>query len=377
VNATHNPPLELHWFLPSHGDGRELAKPSDGPPVPGARREPDIDYLAQVALAVDQFGFTGMLTPFGLFCEDPWVVAAALVARTRRVKFMIALRPGFVSPLLAAQMAATFQRISGDRLQLNIVTGGDADEQRRYGDWLEHDQRYQRTGEFLDVLLRAWPGERFDFTGEHYRIAAGLLSRPHPVRPLIFLGGSSAAAQQVAAQYGDVFLSWGESPPAMAELIGATRELAARQGRQLRFGTRFHVISRDTSAEAWQVARQLVEGMDPMRIAQAQKRFRNTESEGQRRMAALHGGRLDSLEIYPNVWAGYGLVRPGVGTALVGSHEEVAERIEEYHSLGLSHLILSAQPHLEEAFAFGEGVMPLLRKRGLLAEPASGALRGQ
>jgi alkanesulfonate monooxygenase len=136
------------------------------------------------------------------------------------------------------------------------------------------------------------------------------------------------------------------------------------------------VISRDTSAEAWQVARQLVEGMDPMRIAQAQKRFRNTESEGQRRMAALHGGSTDALEIYPNVWAGYGLVRPGVGTALVGSHEEVADRIEEYHSLGLSHLILSAQPHLEEAFAFGEGVMPLLHKRGLLAEPGDTGPRG-
>lgn len=360
--------LELHWFLPSHGDGREVAKQSSGPPTPGARRDPDIDYLAQVAMAADRFGFTGMLTPFGLFCEDPWVVASALVGRTRRVKFMIALRPGFISPVLAAQTAATFQRMSDARLQLNIVTGGDADEQRRYGDWLDHDQRYQRTGEFLDVFLRAWPGERFDFTGEHYRIAGGMLARTHPVRPLVYLGGSSAAARQVAAKHADVFLTWGEAPQAMAEHIARAREAAAEQGRTLRFGTRFHVITRDTSEQAWQVARQLVDGMDPARIAQAQQRFRNTESEGQRRMAALHGGSTDSLEIYPNVWAGYGLVRPGVGTALVGSHEEVAERIEEYHALGLDHLILSAQPHLEEAYSFGEGVMPLLRKRGLLTD---------
>src|SRR5262245_27932844 len=102
-SAGGNMPLELHWFLPSHGDGREVAKPTAGPAVEGARREPDIDYLNQVALAVDRFDFTGMLTPFGLFCEDPWVVAANLVAKTRRVKFMIALRPGFVSPMLAAQ----------------------------------------------------------------------------------------------------------------------------------------------------------------------------------------------------------------------------------------------------------------------------------
>ncbi len=362
-------PLELHWFLPTHGDGKEVAKHVNGPAVPGARREPDIDYLAQVALAVDRFGFTGMLTPFGLFCEDPWVVASALVARTRRVKFMIALRPGFGSPVLAAQMAATFQRLSGSRLQLNIVTGGDADEQRRYGDWLAHEQRYERTGEFLDVFLRAWPGERFDFAGAYYQISGGLLTRPHPVRPQIFVGGSSAAARRVAAAHADVLLNWGEPPPTTAGVIEQARELAAAQGRTLTFGTRFHVISRDTSAQAWQVARQLVKGMDPARISQAQQRFRHTESEGQRRMAILHSGSTDALQVYPNIWAGYGLVRPGVGTALVGSHEEVAERIEEYHALGVDHLILSAQPHLEEAYTFGEGVLPLLRQRGLLAEP--------
>ncbi|HEY3259286.1 MAG TPA: LLM class flavin-dependent oxidoreductase [Pseudonocardiaceae bacterium] len=361
-------PLHLHWFLPLHGDGREVAKRSSGVAVEGARREPALDYVTQVALAAERFGFTGMLTPFGLFCEDPWIMASALAGRTSTVQFMIALRPGFISPLLAAQMAATFQRVSGNRLLFNIVTGGDADEQRRYGDWLEHDQRYQRTGEFLDVFLRAWPGERFDFTGEHFTIRAGLLARPHPVRPRVFLGGSSAAARRVAAEHADVFLTWGEPPKATAEHIALAREAAAPHGRELSFGTRFHVISRDTSAQAWRVARQLVDGMDPARIAQAQQRFRNTESEGQRRMAALHGGSTDSLEVYPNLWAGYGLVRPGVGTALVGSYEEVAERIEEYHALGIDHLILSAQPHLEEAYNFGEGVMPLLRKRGLLAD---------
>jgi alkanesulfonate monooxygenase len=360
--------LHLHWFLPLHGDGREVAKSSSGQNLPGDRRDPELDYLTQVALAAERFGFTGMLTPFGLFCEDPWVAASALAGRTSRIRFMIALRPGLVSPLLAAQTAATFQRMTGSRLELNIVTGGDADEQRRYGDWLEHDQRYERTGEFLDVFLRAWPGERFDFTGEHYRIRAGLLARPHQDRPTVYLGGSSAAARAVAARHADVFLTWGEPPQAMAEHLATAREAAAAHGRTLSFGTRFHVISRDTAAEAWAVAGQLVDGMDPARIRQAQERFSRSESEGQRRMAALHGGSAESLEVYPNVWAGYGLVRPGVGTALVGSHDEVAERIEEYHALGLDHLILSAQPHLEEAYTFGEGVMPLLRKRGLLAD---------
>ncbi|MEU8122615.1 LLM class flavin-dependent oxidoreductase [Spirillospora sp. NPDC049024] len=361
--------MDLYWFLPLHGDGREIAKPSGGPPPPGARREPGIDYLTQVALAADRLGFTGMLTPFGLFCEDPWVAAGALAARTRRIKFMIALRPGLVAPLLAAQMAATFQRVSDGRLQLNIVTGGDPDEQRRYGDPLGHDLRYARTAEFLEVFDRAWTGERFDFAGEHYQVEGALLARPHPVRPHVFVGGSSDAARAVAAAHADTYLAWGEPPPDLAGLLDRAREAAAARGRELSCGTRFHVISRDTAAEAWAVARRLVEGIDPERVRQAQRRFARSESEGQRRAAALHGGGAAGLEVYPNVWAGYGLVRPGVGAALVGSHEQVAERIEEYRSLGVDHLILSAQPHLEEAYSFGEGVLPLLRARGVLDDP--------
>ncbi|HEU4425448.1 MAG TPA: LLM class flavin-dependent oxidoreductase [Pilimelia sp.] len=383
--------LHLHWFLPAHGDGREVAKTPTGEASTGTgtgtggngtaagrttarenvRRAPDMGYLAQVARAADSLGFEGALVPFGLFCEDPWLVSAALAGQTERLKFMIALRPGLASPALIAQMCATFQRVSGGRLLLNVVTGGDADEQRRYGDWLDHDARYARTAEFLDVLEQALTGGQFDHDGPHYRIAAGRLMRPHPVRPVVFVGGSSPAAQRVAARHADVFLAWGEPPPDLADLVKRVRDLAEAEGRALSFGTRFHVIARDTSAEAWQVAQRIVDGMDPAVVAKAQERFRRTESVGQRRMAALHGGRLDQLEVYPNVWAGYALARPGAGAALVGSHDEVADRIEEYHSLGLDHLILSGQPHLEEAYWFGEGVMPLLRRRGLLTEVAA------
>ncbi|HKT06018.1 MAG TPA: LLM class flavin-dependent oxidoreductase [Rugosimonospora sp.] len=355
--------LQLHWFLPGHGDGREVAKGAGR----SVRREPDTGYLAQVAQAVDGLGFAGALVPFGLFCEDPWLVSAALAGGTRRLRFMVAVRPGLASPTLVAQMCATFQRLSGGRLLLNVVTGSDADEQHRYGDWLDHEQRYERTGEFLDVLRRSWAGTPFDFAGTHYRIAAGRLTRTHPVRPLVMLGGSSPAAHRVAARHADVLLCWGEPPPSLAGVVKQVTELADGYGRQLAFGTRFHVISRDTSAEAWAVAQRLVAGMDPEVVAKAQQRFARSESVGQRRAAALTGGGLDDLEVYPNVWAGYGLVRPGAAIALVGSHEEVADRIEEYHALGMAHLILSGQPHLEEAYRFGEGVLPLLRERGVVA----------
>lgn len=362
--------LHLYWFLPAHGDGREVAKSTSADAPPRAvRRPPDLSYLGQVAQAADGLGFTGALVPFGMFCEDPWLVSAALAGQTPRLRFLLALRTGLIFPPLVAQMAATLQRITGGRLMFNVVTGGDADEQRRYGDWLAHDDRYARTAELLEVLDRAWAGQEFDYAGSHYRVDAGRLTRPYGCRTPVFLGGSSPAAQQVAARHADVYLAWGESPAGLADLIRTTRGLAEEHGRQLAYGTRYHVISRDTAAEAWQVADRLLSGMEPARIEAAQARFRRSESAGQRRMAALHGGRGGRLEVHPNVWAGYGLVRPGAGAALVGSHDEVAERIEELHEMGIDHLILSGQPHLEEAYSVGEGVLPLLRRRGLLAAP--------
>jgi alkanesulfonate monooxygenase len=146
--------------------------------------------------------------------------------------------------------------------------------------------------------------------------------------------------------------------------------LARQAGRTLRYGIRLHVITRDTSHEAWLQANRLIEGLDEAMIATAQQGLARSESEGQRRMRELHGGSLANLEISPNLWAGVGLVRGGAGTALVGSHTEVADRIEEYAALGISEFILSGYPHLEEAYWFGEGVLPILRQRGRWQHPA-------
>jgi len=365
--------ISLHWFLPTGGDSRDL----DPGAVGAHRRAPDIDYLAQVARAAEDLGFVALLTPTGTYCEDAWLVTAALVRETRRVKFLVAFRPGLLSPTLAAQMASTYQRVSGGRLLMNVVTGADTAELGRFGDWLDHDARYERTGEFLAVVRAAWADEPHDFAGDHYRVVgATTLAVPEPA-PAIYFGGASAAAEAVAARHVDVYLAWGEPPTMVAERIGRVRALAAAEGRRLGFGIRFHVIARDTSAEAWAQAARLLDGLDPESVAAAQADFEVTQSVGQQRMAALHGGRLDQLEVYPNVWAGPGLVRGGAGTALVGSHEEVADRIEEYHRLGFDEFILSGYPHLEEVYRVGEGVMPELRRRGLLAPIAVDGSRSE
>ncbi|MFD4643637.1 LLM class flavin-dependent oxidoreductase [Lentzea sp. NPDC058436] len=361
--------ITLHWFLPTSGDGRTVVEHfhANRAPAAGARRDPDIDYLAQIARTAEQVGFTGVLTPTGTWCEDAWLTTAALIAQTKTLKFLVAFRPGVLSPTLAAQMASTYQRISRGRLLLNVVTGGDAVEQQRFGDWLDKDQRYERTDEFLQVVRGIWTGKPYTLQGKHYQVQdATLLAAPDPVPPIYF-GGSSDAALPVAAARADVYLTWGEPPADVAEKIARVRALT---DRPIRFGVRLHTISRDTSAEAWAVASKLLDALDPEVVAKAQAQLGASESVGQQRMLALHGGDLSrgvrGLEIYPNLWAGVGLVRGGAGTALVGSHAEVADLIEEYHSIGIDEFVLSGYPHLEEAYWFGEGVRPLLKQRGLL-----------
>ena len=362
-----------HWFLPTNGDSRTDLSLGNAVGIAGSRvieggaeRAPDIGYIGQIARSAEQLGFAGALTPVSSWCEDAWIMTAGLTQVTERFKFLVALRPGLLSPTLAAHMAATYQRISGGRLLLNIVTGGDDAEQLRFGDHLSKPERYRRAGEFAHIFRELWGGEQVDFEGEFLGVRGARII-PGQVWPEIYLGGSSAGALEVAAHHADVYLTWGEPPGAVAEKLDRVRERAKAAGRELRFGIRLHVITRDSSAEAWAQAQRLLDGLDSAAIEQAQTIQRASGSEGQQRMVALHGGRTDALEVSPNLWAGVGLVRGGAGTALVGSHEEVADRIAEYHGLGIDEFILSGYPHLEEAYQVGEGVMPVLRRRGLLA----------
>ncbi|CAN3127241.1 LLM class flavin-dependent oxidoreductase [Mycobacterium sp. smrl_JER01] len=369
--------LTLHWFLPTYGDSRLIVGGGHGTPAGAAHsdRDASIDYLASIARAAETFGFTGALIPTGAWCEDAFITAALLARETTSLAFLVAFRPGLVSPTLSAQMAATFARHAPGRLLLNVVVGGEAHEQRSFGDYLDKDGRYRRCDEFLEVVTRLWAGETVSFDGEHIRVdEAALATLPAPVPPLYF-GGSSAAAGPVAARHADVYLTWGEPPDAVRRKVEWIRDLADRQHRTVRFGIRLHTITRDTSDAAWSEADRLVGALDEATVANAQKGLHRSESEGQQRMLALHEDNrangtwhdARSLEVAPNLWAGVGLVRGGAGTALVGSHHEVADRIGEYADAGIDEFIFSGYPHLEELFWFGEGVLPILRERGLFS----------
>jgi alkanesulfonate monooxygenase len=347
--------MEIFWFIPTHGDGRYLGTSRGG-------RVTDLGYLQQIAQAVDQLGFRGALLPTGRSCEDSWVVASALMAVTERMRFLVAVRPGLMSPSVAARMAGTFDRLSNGRLLVNVVTGGDPVELAGDGLHLSHDERYDITDEFLTVWREIAGGGESNFEGKHLQIRGGKLmfrgvQRPYP--PLYF-GGSSEAALRVAAKHIDVYLTWGEPPAQVAEKIAAARELAAREGRTLRFGIRLHLIVRETTAEAWAAANRLIAHLDDETIAAAQQALSRHDSVGQQRMRRLHSGSREQLEISPNLWAGVGLVRGGAGTALVGDPETVAERMREYSDLGIDTFICSGYPHLEEAYRVAELLFPHL-----------------
>jgi alkanesulfonate monooxygenase len=364
--------LKLHWFLPTNGDSRYVVGGGHGVTTgrAGGDRPADVPYLGQVARSAEQLGFEGALTPTGAWCEDAWLTTAMLAGVSERLKFLVAFRPGLTSPTLAAQMAGTFQNLSRGRLLLNVVIGGESHEQRAYGDFLDKEARYARADEFLHVVRSLWAGETVDFRGEHLRVEGATLSqRPQPV-PDVYFGGSSPAAGAVAARHADVYLTWGERPAAVAEKVAWIRRLAEAEGRTVRFGIRLHTITRDTAGEAWDEANRLLATIDDATIASVQAGLARSESEGQRRMRELHGGGRGDLEVSPNLWAGVGLVRGGAGTALVGSHEEVADRIEEYHRIGIDEFVLSGYPHLESAYWFGDGVLPILAERGLWQHPA-------
>ncbi len=347
--------MEIFWFLPTSGDEQYLGSLE-------GRREPTTSYLRQIVTALDDLGYGGVFLPSAIGCEEAWVTAAALLPATERLRFLVAIRPGVILPSIAARMSASLDRISEGRLLVHVVTGAGKDHLAAEGVFVRHDSRYELTEEFLTIWRGLMRGETVDFTGRHLSIREGRIW-PLPVQqpyPPLYFAGSSAPAIEVAARHADVYLSWGEPPHMVREKIDAVRRSASAIGRTVKFGLRLHVVVRSTEEAAWAAAEDLLRYVTDEQIASVQANLTKNNSEGQRRMQQLHRGRRTGLEVSPNLWAGIGLVRPGAGTALVGSPKIVAERLKEYADLGIENFILSGYPHLEEAYRFAELVFPLI-----------------
>ncbi len=357
--------VEFGWFLPTMGDSEVI-----GPPT----RPATLDYLVDVAKAAEDAGFKFALVPVGTTCQDAWLASAMVAGRAEKLKFLVAMRPGFVAPTLAAKMSNTLDQLTEGRVLINVVTGGYPAELAADGDFTDHDERYARTQEFMQVVRKAWTEEnRWDHDGKHYRVEGGnVFPRPYqrPYPPFYF-GGASEAAKKVGAEETDVYLLWGETLPMVRERIADMRERAAGVGRTLRFGMRIHVVVRETEAEAWAAADQLIAHIPEGFQAAMDKVLSRTDSEGEKRQQGMRKEKED-LVIGPNLWTGIGKARVGVGAAIVGSGESVAARLREYVDEGIETFILSGYPHLEEAERFGKYVMPHFGGQRVKAAAATG-----
>jgi alkanesulfonate monooxygenase len=355
-------------MAPTGGDSAYPGSDSQGGGgwTASSAREPNLEYLTKIAEAAEAGGFDTLLLPVGTGCLDGWVGTSFLAARTSRLRFLVALRPGFVAPTVAARQAATFDYLSGGRLSINIVTGGSPAEQARDGDFLDHDTRYRRTREFIRLVKRVFTEQSVDHAGEFYRVEGAALfprpvQRPHPP---FFIAGESEAGKAVIAEEAQVYMTWGGPLPDLAEKIADMRARFAAQGRSAGYSISFQTILGDTEDEAWARANDIISRMSPAALARQREHFKTMDSVGQRRLAGyVERSAAEGFLLGPNLWAGLTQVLGGNSVALVGTPDQVADRIAEYVGLGYDHVLLRGFPHLEAIEQIGRDVLPRVRAR--------------
>ncbi len=382
--------IDFHWRIPSHGEpsSHRSRKPFRGDWYPGddGRRLLGLagggedgftylDYVVEVARAAEISGFQGGLIPSFPMTDEPWAISSFLAQETKTFRFMIAFQPGFLNPVVAARMTATLQRISGGRALFNIITGGGGPSQLWWGDSVPHDARYTRTTEFLDVLRGVWNGGPFSYQGRFYRVEdAGL---PEPLSreefPEIYFSGSSDAALVSAAKHADYYLSWLEPSAQIAEKFSRAKERTAQLGRKIKCAIRVDIVARPTEEEAWEEIRRGFESVDPASLEKLRNSVAAGDSVGAARQFSQRSSTINSykdLIMEPNIWSGFNLLRGGQTNGIVGSYEQVAEKLDQLVALGADAFILASTPHLEEAYRVGEEVLPLVR-----GKPGTSALR--
>lgn len=336
-----------------------------------AAHGPAIDraYVRAFAQAHEAAGFDRILVPHHSTGPDATLTVAYAASVTERIHFMLAHRPGFVAPTLAARQFASLDQFSGGRLGVHYISGGSDDEQKRDGDWLDHDQRYARTDEYLQVLHRVWAAEQpFDHEGAHYRVRNAFSE----VRPLqtrdgkphvpVYFGGASEAAIPVAGKYADVYALWGESLEQARELTTRVRHEAAKHGRSVRFSVSFRPILAETEDQAWARAEAILAETRRLRLVQGFARGGPQQSEGARRLlaAAQQGARVDK-----RLWTAIAQETGARSnsTALVGTPEQVADALMDYVDLGVTTFLIRGFDPLEDATDYGRALIPLTRER--------------
>ena len=328
----------------------------------------DPDYILDFARTHEEAGFDMVLTGYSSSTPDGFEVAGYAAAHTERLGYLIAHRPGFVAPTLAARKAATLDQLTNGRIALHIITGGNDIEQRQDGDWLDHDSRYSRTDEYLDVMRRIWTEtEPFDHDGEFYRLQAAYSQarcRQHPHVPLFF-GGASEAALDTASRRADLFALWGEPRASIAERIADVRrrvEAAGRDPADMRFSLSARPILAETEEKAWQRADEILARIQQATAGRITPGVpTRPQSEGAWRLLRFAAeGNVHDERLWMPIAAASGA--SGSTTCLVGTPQQVADALLAYYDIGCSAFIIRGFDPLADAADYGKKLIPLVRE---------------
>ena len=324
----------------------------------------DTQYIAEFAQVHENSGFDKVLLGYSSSTADGFLVAGYAASQTQRLGYLIAHRAGLMAPTVAARTAATLDQLTGGRIALHIITGGSDLEQQRDGDWLDHGQRYRRTGEYMEILRRVWTqDDPFDYRGEFYQIQqAHSEVRPwqKPHLPLFF-GGASEDAKRVGARLADVYALWGEPIAAVKEQIAGIRAIAAEHGREPSFSLSVRPILGATEAQAWERAENILASVkksvgDSIKPGQPAR----LQSVGSRRLLEFAAqGEVHDQRLYMPIAQASGAA--GSTTALVGTAAQVAESMLNYYDAGCSAFIIRGFDPLADAIEYGEDLIPLVR----------------
>ncbi|GAB7522358.1 LLM class flavin-dependent oxidoreductase [Paraburkholderia sp. 2C] len=333
----------------------------------------DTDYVRSFAQAHESAGFNRILVPHSSTSPDATITIAYAASVTSRIHFMLAHRPGFVAPTLAARQIATLDHFSGGRLAVHFISGGSDEDQRRDGDFLSHDDRYARTDEYLQILRRVWTEDKpFDHEGRFYRVEKAFSEvkpKQTPHVPIYF-GGASEAALAVAGKHADVYALWGESKRQVAEQLARVRAEAAKHGRTVRFSVSFRPILAATEKAAWERAEHILEETRRLRVEQGFSRGGPQQSEGARRLLAAAGEGVRADE---RLWTAVAREIGGRSnsTALVGTPSQVAQTLSEYYALGVTTFLIRGFDPLEDAIDYGRELIPATRELTARAQHAA------
>lgn len=357
---TSQQPLRFGWFIPTYGDFDRFVNPTCTSP-------PGLELFERVALAAERAGFEYALVPVASACWEAWIACAMVSAKTTSLKMLVAARPGYIVPTLMAKMIATFDQLSGGRMSINLIAGGDPAQLAQDGLLIPHDERYDVMNESVEIMKALWTADApLNWEGRHFQLH-GAEVQPKPLQqpwPRFYIGGESDAARNVGARHADCYFFWGDTPERTAEKIADIRARARRAGRSddLTFGMRLQVVVRETEAEAWDAAHALIEGATERQ--RERRRAVAADSEADTRMWRLAEDSADNdYLIAPNLWSGISTVRTGAGVCVVGDPDQVADALQRFVDLGCSEFCLSGYPHDAEAERFGRWVIPRMQTR--------------